>query len=1565
MRLLLSSVIIFLITITSFAQQLTEQALQNLYSAPGLKPISKQDSIRLVNIPKLKLPPGYINKSLPYMVDNSQQIYMREAFNQDGFSCGQAASVAENFTYEVNRLRHLAANTDETMYPTHFVYNWANNGLGNGASYFHTYEMLRLVGTPNVADYGGMSLGGVTRWMSGYDLYYNAMHNRITEFYSIDVSTEEGLLVLKHWLNDHLDGSTVGGVANFYSQSSYPDENLPAGTPEEGKTVWITWGSSANHAMTVVGYNDSIRYDFNGDGQYTNDIDINNDGVVDMKDWEIGGLKMVNTYGGVPNWGDGGYTYIMYNTVSHDFYDGGCFWNQTLNVIYAKENLEPQLTYKVQIKHPSRNKVKIFAGISQNTNASEPEYIMEFPIIDYQAGDMPMQGGFVADDTTIEVGLDVTPLLNKIESGTAAKYFFIVDENDPSNIGSGQIISYSAIDYTSGTADETFCSSNHVSITENGRTTLSLIKTVDYETVSINESSLPQIDLYNQVNEQLSATGGSLPYYWEFNREYDLTESNEVFNPTTAQQVSFGSGTYTLNLSFEFPFYGENYDEITINSKGRITFTDAPYDFPYDYEADESVKFKNTPNISVFNWDLDYNTGDGCWYSATDSLVRIYFMAAIAGEASSNINTEVWLWNDGTIELHYGDISYPNKYRWISGVSSGDQRNWQVTPVSGTSIVSSGTKYTLTPNFVPDGIEITKDGLLYGMLTSPPEINSVSVKVTDNNNIVSKKVLPFPVGGIGLEANFTAGGNTMLENGETAVGSLQLWNVGASLIPDAQIQFYCMDTVISFIDSTEYAGDLNPMDTILLTDAISFDISEFCTDNYPVELQAIIFNSTDTFPAIVPITIYSPSLQIMDSWTTDGNNNMLDPDESGYLHLTVENQGGSDAYDITCTLTTDDPFLTITNNTDNIASLPSLDQANVSFDIGMNANAPMEYTATAIVHLNIGSTYTITDTIEIQTGYFVEDFETGTLTKLPWETIIQQGWEITDVNAYERTYCMKSSDIADEQIAHIQFEVTTLESGYFSFYKKVSSEASYDFLVFNIDGTEIDRWDGEIDWSKESYFITAGTHTFSWYYTKDVTVSSGSDCAWVDYIVLPPVGDIDPEIEISPSEFVKTMQPDEIETDYLYITNNGTGDLVFDLELHGSTSVINTGLKSIEGTVVEFSDSSFYSGQTYSYTLSCTNQSPDSEWLKGISLSIPQGVSVISSTDFVGGSGGDMISNDTTGDGSTIIWFGEDASGWGVVRGGETATATIELAFDAGFSGNALLNYEISGDVYGDEPHTVNSSQTLYNQGEMVTWLTADTLHAFVEPGDSQAIELTFNSSGLDYGTYEATIHIIDNSGEVHPVPVTLFISRLQVQTNSIYKFMNANETDTDTIYVENFTPDNVYYSIEAPDSTFSPDLGWFTPVLSADLVSAYNTKAIAYEFNTNGLSSGAYHCNLIITDIVTGSICAPGIIPVHLDVDIQTDLQNVSQTTFNIYPNPSRDEVYFEVQVDQQQEIYLEIFSINGERIIPIAVKENIPTGNNTFIISAKNSKLAPGLYIAKLKSNDSIQIKKFIITE
>jgi len=79
---------------------------------------------------------------------------------------------------------------------------------------------------------------------------------------------------------------------------------------------------------------------------------------------------------------------------------------------------------------------------------------------------------------------------------------------------------------------------------------------------------------------------------------------------------------------------------------------------------------------------------------------------------------------------------------------------------------------------------------------------------------------------------------------------------------------------------------------------------------------------------------------------------------------------------------------------------------------------------------------------------------------------------------------------------------TVTGPGTLSFYWKVSSEDSYDFLKFKIDGAIYSQMSGEVDWHKVTYDIASGSHTLMWSFNKDASDSEGSDAEWLDKIEL-------------------------------------------------------------------------------------------------------------------------------------------------------------------------------------------------------------------------------------------------------------------------------------------------------------------------------------------------------------------------------------------------------------------------------------------------------------------------------
>lgn len=129
-------------------------------------------------------------------------------------------------------------------------------------------------------------------------------------------------------------------------------------------------------------------------------------------------------------------------------------------------------------------------------------------------------------------------------------------------------------------------------------------------------------------------------------------------------------------------------------------------------------------------------------------------------------------------------------------------------------------------------------------------------------------------------------------------------------------------------------------------------------------------------------------------------------------------------------------------------------------------------------------------------GDFLDDFESGTLGS-DWVTSGDADWVVSAGSRINGTYAAENGDINDNQSSTLELTVTVGSAGNVSFEYEVSTELSFDFLIFSIDGVEEDSWSGTTSGSA-SYPLSAGTHTLEWEYSKDISVSSFDDTVWID-----------------------------------------------------------------------------------------------------------------------------------------------------------------------------------------------------------------------------------------------------------------------------------------------------------------------------------------------------------------------------------------------------------------------------------------------------------------------------------
>jgi hypothetical protein len=1340
--------------------------------AAFLSPLSIHEEIQLQCLPELKLPPGYGNRELPYMVDNSTQIYMRPAYNQDGLCCGQASAIGYNFTYEMSRERDLNASLVENQYPTHFSWNFMNGGEGYyGVSYLHSLQILKEYGMPDVIDYGGtLSYGGPSRWMSGYTEYYNGMHNRITNAYQIQGGTPEGLLVIKHWLHSHLDSSDVGGIASFYAQYMAASQTLPPGTPEAGKYVLTTFGGSPNHAMTIVGYNDSIRWDYNSDGQYTNNMDINGDDVVDMKDWEIGGFKMVQSYGGVPNWGNQGYAYMMYKTIADNLGNGG-IWNHCVHVLDVKETCDPKMTAKIVLKHNRRDVIKVLAGISNDTGLDRPQVILGYPIYDYQGGNHYMQGGSTEADKTIEFGLDLSKLLSDIMLNQEIKIFLQVVEDDPFNAYTGEIIYFSIFDYTSGW-NEIVCPQTNVPLAGNDTTTLFVTHTFNFSRVEIIDETIPPAPAGEYYSHQLTVTGGAPPYIWEFDKTYGESSQVASFPMITTNQLTPSgstSGMVTQALDFEFPYYDSSYSSITVHVDGYLMFDEQLYPFPY-YQ-DDKVLFNITRNISPFlNQHQEISTSQGCgiWYEGDDQSATFRWKTILSEFPSQQMNYAVKLYPDGTIKFYYGSMNGCAEFLWIAGISDGDNFNYQATAISDKPVITANTSIILQPYDYPEEMALSDNGLFYGTPGQPYGNEQITFRVTDNNFIHTTKSFILTSSGVIVFDSVSSGGDEVIAFGENVLMSISVMNARSEIIPDAVMTIHINDPFITVSDSTENLGNIDPGTTNNYPDAFNFTVAQNVPNDHLITIQTVINSDTNTWESSLFHHAYAPGVSVAGVEVSD-ENGRLDAGDTTDLTISFMNEGGVGVTNLFATLMTEDPYIDLNLNSGYMILLDAGQTLDVTYNLSVSGTCPPGHSVDFIMHIAGDGDYLVNDTFNLVVGLYREDFETGDMDLFTWGSDGKKGWKIDTYAPYEGTYSARSGIISHDQESVMKVDMEVLSDGEISFYQHTSCENdtsaanNYDYLSFRIDGTEMGRWDGETAWSMEQFPVTAGFHRFEWAYHKDDNVSYRMDAAWIDFIAFPSAICTSPVLSVTPASVDIALLPGTSATQKLMLTNPAEGNLNFTADLSGIEPLPLEDLqagRNIEGSYMTGNMDKFHTGQDYSWNFLTYNAGSDNEWIKQVYIDFPEGIDLTAATDFVGGSGGPMVFEGQTGNGVTAHWFGEDANGWGVVHMGESAVSDISVSTLENTDGNLAISYQVMGEVYGGTPHEVYGEIPLRNLGPVTPWLDIDSYAGNLPGGDIDSLTLSVNTEGLADGEYHGWILLQDNFNHENIIPVNLTVDQ-------------------------------------------------------------------------------------------------------------------------------------------------------------------------------------------------------------
>ncbi len=335
----------------------------------GVRPMTEEDAENLKIIGSLSEYEAYTAKvegtkpqagtayTLATKFDNStnqNSIYLPPVGDQGGISsCVAWAAVYYQYTYTINKARGVSTTTANTYSPN-FAYNHVNESCDWGTWSNRVYELLKTQGVPTIKDvpiatdntYGTNYLN----WHATGDIWEHALNNRILDyvyyysgeesqvFYSgggsylsmeepaIKSPDDDRLKILKkaisdgkilifdsnieEW-NENIKIKNCNAASTTQNPRGYKIDNSFVGENVATLQGYIG-GRMTGHEMTIVGYNDEIWTDINGNN------------VVD--EGEMGAFKMLNSWGKNGAWylsatrkidNNAGYLWIAYDALNY------------------------------------------------------------------------------------------------------------------------------------------------------------------------------------------------------------------------------------------------------------------------------------------------------------------------------------------------------------------------------------------------------------------------------------------------------------------------------------------------------------------------------------------------------------------------------------------------------------------------------------------------------------------------------------------------------------------------------------------------------------------------------------------------------------------------------------------------------------------------------------------------------------------------------------------------------------------------------------------------------------------------------------------------------------------------------------------------------------------------------------------------------------------------------------------------------------------------------------------------------------------------------------------------
>ena len=406
-------------------------------------------------------------------------------------------------------------------------------------------------------------------------------------------------------------------------------------------------------------------------------------------------------------------------------------------------------------------------------------------------------------------------------------------------------------------------------------------------------------------------------------------------------------------------------------------------------------------------------------------------------------------------------------------------------------------------------VGISKDGILYGAgeigeegtadIPIEPITSGGTAKIVVTHPLRQPYIAEVPAAA--MNGAYVAVDNYALNveqvnYNDTVNMSITLKNVGTQASGNLTATLSTESEYVEILVAEGTLTALNPEENNVM-EGFQFAVAENVPDKTKAQLHLVVTDGTDTWESNINIELHAPELALLSIEQIQGQSGQ-------HLALTFKNTGTAPFYGSVLNIYSSSQYLNFT------------EEAIVS-ETTVNGGETVVFDADYTIdeeNVEIGSTFEVSYTMTtgllsteglyvLTYGAIMEDFSNGQFGS-NWSQSPQYAWTITE-GGTKGDFCAKSTNAGvSSSEGYCVLTVDVVAAGNLTFMYKVSSESNYDKLHFYMDNQEKAVWSGTVAWSQFTQPVTVGTHTFKWSYTKDGSVNTGDDTAWIDDIIFPP-----------------------------------------------------------------------------------------------------------------------------------------------------------------------------------------------------------------------------------------------------------------------------------------------------------------------------------------------------------------------------------------------------------------------------------------------------------------------------